>query len=283
MKLISYLNNGLALWGVLKGENLADLSMPTGHSTLKSYLQHGGTIADLETLVDQAPLMGPASDFPLLPPVPDAGRIFGIGWNYGEHCAEQNQDLPNCPAIFMMPPTALTSHGATVLRPAVTTKLDYEGELGVVIGKTIRNATLDDALDAVFGYTIVNDVTARDLQNAEGQWTRAKGADGFAPCGPVIITADELGDPQTLNIETRVNGEVRQAACTSDMLFPVAKIIQLLTEVITLQPGDIISTGTPSGVGGHRNPPVFLQHGDVVEITIDRIGTLTSYIATEQP
>lgn len=280
MKLISFLNNGQACWGFTQDGRVYDLSTPTGHNSLRNYLDQGRTLADLQKISADAPELGVAEAYPLLPPVPDAGRIFGIGWNYGEHCAEQNQKLPNCPAIFMMPPTALTAHKATVTRPTVTSQLDYEGELAVVIGKTISHATVENALEAVFGYTILNDVTARDLQNAEGQWTRAKGADGFAPCGPWIVTADEIPDPQILNIETRVNGELRQKACTSDMLFPVAKIIQLLTEVITLQPGDIISTGTPSGVGAHRNPPVFLQHDDVVDITIDKVGTLTSLVAT---
>ena len=278
MKIISFEHNGVDSWGILDSQTLRDMGPVTKCSTLKQWLDQGGSVDKLKAIAHSASEVDLQS-IHLLPVIPDARCIFGIGWNYSEHCAEHNQALPNCPAIFMMPPTALTAHDREIIRPAVTDQLDYEGELGVVIGKTISHASPENALDAVFGYTIINDVTARDLQNAEGQWTRAKGADGFAPCGPHIITADELGDPQTLNIETRVNGDLRQKACTSDMMFSVSKIIQLLTEVITLHPGDLISTGTPSGVGAHRNPPVFLQDRDVIEITIDRIGTLVNRVA----
>ena len=158
--------------------------------------------------------------------------------------------------------------------PAWSTSIDEEGELAVIIGRACRNVPASEALDCVFGYSILNDLTARDRQRMHTQWFLGKSHDGFAPMGPFIVTADEIPDPQRLRLQTRVNGELRQDASTSDMIFPVATIIETLTQVMTLEPGDIIATGTPSGVGQGFDPPRFLQDGDMVEVSIESIGKL---------
>ncbi len=211
-------------------------------------------------------------------PVPDARLSLGIGLNYRAHCMEQGKPLPAKPIVFGIAPGALTGHLRAVSGKGFTRELDYEGELALVIGRRASRVPVDQAMQYVAGYTIMNDITARDLQRAEGQWTRAKGADGFAPCGPWLVTTDEIPDHSALTIVTRVNGDERQRASVSDLIFSIPELIEHITEAITLEPGDIITTGTPSGVGEHRRPPSFLQPGDRVEVTIDPIGTLVTPI-----
>jgi len=166
-----------------------------------------------------------------------------------------------------------------ILLPRISDKIDYEAELAVVIGKRAKSVSAADALDYVAGYTMMNDVTARDLQSRERQWVRAKGLDTFAPCGPWLVTADELGDPHTLDVELRVNGEVRQHSNTDDLIYKVPQLIEFISQDLTLEPGDIISTGTPGGVGVFMNPPIFLKAGDVIDVTIERIGTLRNPVS----
>jgi 2-keto-4-pentenoate hydratase/2-oxohepta-3-ene-1,7-dioic acid hydratase in catechol pathway len=217
-----------------------------------------------------------------LPPIERPPKnILCVGRNYGAHVKEigaalgEVRELPTMPMIFTKPHTALTGHRSTVtVDPAWSTSIDYEGELAVVIGQICRNVAAADALECVFGYSILNDLSARDRQRAHGQFFLGKSYDGFAPMGPFIVTADEIPDPQGLRLQTRVNGELRQDGSTSDMIFPVATIIEALSQVMTLEPGDIIATGTPSGVGQGFDPPRFLKTGDHVEVYIDRIGTL---------
>ena len=217
-----------------------------------------------------------------LPPIRYPPKnIMCVGRNYGAHVKEigtafgEVRELPALPLIFTKPHTALTGHRSTVtVDPAWSTSIDYEGELAVVIGRTCRDVPASNALDCVFGYSILNDMSARDRQRMHGQFFLGKSYDGFAPMGPFIVTADEIPDPQQLRVQTRVNGELRQDASTSDMIFPVATIIETLSQVMTLEPGDIIATGTPSGVGQGFDPPRFLKRGDVVEISIEGIGRL---------
>ena len=213
-----------------------------------------------------------------LPPVPDPRKIICVGLNYREHCTEQEREIPKSPVIFAKFANTIRGHGDTVPRPPTTEKMDFEGELAVVIGQGGRAIPRAEALRHVFGYMILNDLTARELQKLDGQWLRAKGQDGFAPTGPCIVTADEIPDPQDLGIRTHVNGALMQDDRTSNMIFPVAELIEFISAGITLEPGDIISTGTPSGVGVHRTPPVFLKTGDVVEIGIEKIGLLRTVI-----
>jgi acylpyruvate hydrolase len=204
------------------------------------------------------------ADVELLAPVPRPRAIFGIGLNYSEHAAETGRDLPEAPIVFMKLPSSAAPPNAPLKVPAVVRRLDYEGELAVVMG----------AGGEVAGYAVADDVSARDLQRREPQWTRAKGFDGSCPYGPWITTADEVGDPHALALKTWVNGELRQDSSTSDLIFKVPQLVEFLGEAITLEPGDLILTGTPSGVGMALDPPQFLTSGDVVKIEIERLGSI---------
>lgn len=240
---------------------------------------------------DTAGLEDAALDFATLrlaAPIPRVRKnVFCVGRNYLEHVKEGAQankiemKIPQAPQFFTKPPTAVIGSGAPVrVARAVTEKLDYEVELGVVIGEVGADIAPENAFDHVFGYTIVNDVTGRDLQRLHEQWFKGKGLDTSCPIGPVIVTKDEIGDPRDLGLQCRVNGEVRQSSVVSMMIFDIPTLISSLSRGMTLEPGDIIATGTPSGVGFAMEPPRFLREGDVVECEIDRIGTLRNPIQT---
>ncbi|HLG15789.1 MAG TPA: fumarylacetoacetate hydrolase family protein [Blastocatellia bacterium] len=214
------------------------------------------------------------SEVKLNPPVLEPGKILAVGLNYAAHAAEQGGQPPEFPLIFTKCVTALLPPEEAIRLPRVSDEIDYEGELAVVIGREAKSVRAAEAFDYVAGYTIMNDVTARDLQRRERQWTRAKGLDTFAPCGPWLVTKDEIPDPHALDLELRVNGELRQKSNTSDLIFKVPELIEFISQDLTLLPGDIVSTGTPSGVGVYRDPPVFLRPGDEIEIEIGRIGKL---------
>jgi 2-keto-4-pentenoate hydratase/2-oxohepta-3-ene-1,7-dioic acid hydratase in catechol pathway len=225
------------------------------------------TVLDRLAAGDRTPAGGPTfalADVELLAPVPRPRAIFGIGLNYSEHAAETGRDLPEAPIVFMKLPSSAAPPNAPLKVPSVVRRLDYEGELAVVMG----------AGGEVAGYAVADDVSARDLQRREPQWTRAKGFDGSCPYGPWITTADEVGDPHDLALKTWVNGELRQDSSTSDLIFKVPQLVEFLGEAITLEPGDLILTGTPSGVGMALDPPQFLQTGDVVKIEIERLGSI---------
>jgi 2-keto-4-pentenoate hydratase/2-oxohepta-3-ene-1,7-dioic acid hydratase in catechol pathway len=210
----------------------------------------------------------------LAAPVPRPSKIIGIGLNYRDHAAETGQELPAKPTVFAKFPTTLTGPYDPIVLPALSNSVDYEGELGVVIGRQARFVSEDEALSYVGGYLAVNDVSARDVQGWTSQWTLGKSFDTFAPAGPFLVTAAEVPDPQNLEIETRVNGVVMQHSNTANMVFTVAALVSQLSAVMTLEPGDIIATGTPSGVGAAQDPPRFLRDGDVVEVEIERLGCL---------
>ena len=211
----------------------------------------------------------------LLAPVPRPGKVVAIGRNYRDHAAEEGVDAPPAPLIFAKWPSSVVGPDADVRWDlALTQQVDYEAELAVVIGRTARRVAEADALDYVLGYTCLNDVSARDIQFADGQWTRGKSLDTFCPMGPALVTADEIPDPQALAIECFVNDRVMQRATTADMYFGVAAIISHCSWSFTLEPGDVIATGTPGGVGIFRDPPVLLADGDVVAVAIEGIGRL---------
>jgi 2-keto-4-pentenoate hydratase/2-oxohepta-3-ene-1,7-dioic acid hydratase in catechol pathway len=209
------------------------------------------------------------ADVTLLAPVPQPRAIFGIGLNYAAHAAETGRELPTTPIVFMKLPSSSAPPGGPVRCPAVVRRLDYEGELAIVMG----------AGGEIAGYAVADDVSARDLQRREPQWTRAKGADGFCPWGPWVTTADEVPDPEDLALRTWVNGELRQDSRTSDLIFGCREVVDFIAETCTLAPGDLILTGTPSGVGASMDPRRFLAAGDVVRIEIERLGAIEHAIA----
>lgn len=215
----------------------------------------------------------------LLAPVPRPGKVIAIGLNYRDHAAESNMPIPERPVVFSKFTTAVTGPECPVLLPPASQQVDYEAELAVVIGRRAKQVVRDDAYDHVLGYTNFNDVSARDFQFSDGQWQRGKSCDTFAPMGPYIATVDEIPDPHKLPIRLRLNGQTMQDSNTDQLIFGVPELIEFLSETITLEPGDVIATGTPPGVGFARKPPVFLKRGDVMEVEIERLGTLTNVVA----
>jgi 2-keto-4-pentenoate hydratase/2-oxohepta-3-ene-1,7-dioic acid hydratase in catechol pathway len=214
----------------------------------------------------------------LLAPV-EAVNILCIGLNYRRHALEAGMDIPERPVLFMKPTSSVTNPGDDVIHPTQVSELDYECELAVVIGKAAKNVSEADALEYVLGYTACNDLSARDWQiRLDKQWIRGKSFDGFCPLGPVLVTADEIPDPQTLRIQTRVNGVKLQDSSTADMIFSVRQIVSYLSKDMTLLPGTVIITGTPEGVGMGRKPQLWLKPGDVCEIDLERVGVLTNKI-----
>ncbi|MBP6503265.1 MAG: fumarylacetoacetate hydrolase family protein [Rhodoferax sp.] len=216
------------------------------------------------------------------PVVPRPGKIICLGLNYFDHAKEGGREKPDYPWFFLRGATSLIAHGEAGLRPRVSERFDYEAELAVVIGKKARHLTQANALDCVFGYSCFNDMSVRDYQKKTPQWTIGKNFDGTGALGPVLVSADQLSPGATgLRIQSRLNGKVMQDADTSDMIWGVAETIALLTECLTLEPGDVIAMGTPAGVGQARTPPVWMKHGDTIEIEIDGVGLLSNTIRDE--
>jgi 2-keto-4-pentenoate hydratase/2-oxohepta-3-ene-1,7-dioic acid hydratase in catechol pathway len=216
------------------------------------------------------------SDVVLLAPVPRPGKVVAIGLNYRDHAAESEQPIPEEPILFAKFANSVIGPGEAIRIPPATQSPDYEAELGVVIGRTAREVDRTDALTYVAGYTCANDVSARDLQLRVSQWTRGKAVDTFLPLGPWLVTADEIPDPDRLAIRCLLNGEVMQDSNTDQMIFGVAELVSFISQTMTLEPGDVISTGTPPGVGFLRDPPRLLREGDEVTVELERIGTLTN-------
>ena len=210
-------------------------------------------------------------------PIARPSKIVAVGLNYVDHAAESKLEVPERPLLFAKWPNALIGDGEPIRIPSETAQVDFEAELAVVIGEATRGPMpVEHALDVVAGYLCLNDVSARDVQFADGQWTRGKSFDTFCPIGPALVPAAAVADPQALRIRCRLNGEVMQDASTADMIFSVAELIAYVSSAITLEPGDVIATGTPPGVGFVRTPPVYLQPGDVGAVEIDGLGTLTN-------
>jgi 2-keto-4-pentenoate hydratase/2-oxohepta-3-ene-1,7-dioic acid hydratase in catechol pathway len=216
----------------------------------------------------------------MLAPVASPPKTICLGVNYRDHAAELNSSLPDEPVIFLKPHTTIIGPDEPIIKPAFVKELDYEAELAVIIGKKGKDIAVEDAKNHIFGYTCFNDVSARDIQFKDKQWTRGKSLDTFAPIGPCITTADQIGDPTNLRVQTRVNGEIRQNSSTRNMVFNVYQIVHQLSRIMTLEPCDIIATGTPAGVAFAMKPkPKFLSLGDIVEIEIENIGTLRNKVA----
>jgi 2-keto-4-pentenoate hydratase/2-oxohepta-3-ene-1,7-dioic acid hydratase in catechol pathway len=222
----------------------------------------------------------PLQELRVLAPVLNPAKIICIGLNYLDHALESGAPVPEEPVIFTKFATAIIGPEAPIILPPVTKEVDYEAELAVVIGKKGKNVPEKEAMEYVAGYTVFNDVSARDLQFRDGQWTKGKTLDTFAPMGPYLVTADEVGDPHRLAIKLWLNDRLMQDSSTEKLIFKIPVLISFLSQLFTLEPGDIIATGTPPGVGFARKPPVYLKPGDTVRITIEKIGTLVNPVAT---
>lgn len=241
-----------------------------------------GTLDRVRELLDIEPDLEPLplSAVRLLAPVPRPSKIVCIGLNYMDHCREQKIQPPEAPIIFAKFPTSVIGPGDTITwDPALTSQVDYEAELAVVIGRRAKGVPASRASDYIAGYTALNDVSARDLQFGDGQWIRGKSLDTFCPMGPALVTKDEVPDPQALTIKCQVNEALLQDSTTAEMIFKIPELIEFITRGITLQPGDVIATGTPDGVGVFRDPQVFLQGGEQVTVTIEKVGRLVNRTA----
>jgi acylpyruvate hydrolase len=301
MRLVSFVQNGETRLGALRtvaggdtgdfgGDRspryvvdlgLADPSLPSDIVTL---LAGGGdALARARQAYERADAAGdlPLSSVTLKAPVPRPGKIMCIGLNYKDHAAESNVAVPDYPTVFAKYASCVIGPGEAIVLPKVSSQVDYEGELGVVIGRRARHVSEADALSYVGGYLAFNDVSARDYQHRTSQWTIGKTFDTFGPLGPALVTADEVPDPQNLSLRVSIGDDVLQSSNTSHMIFPVTTLISYLSTVMTLEPGDVIATGTPDGVGAARKPPRFLQAGETVRVEIERLGVLENPIVAE--
>jgi 2-keto-4-pentenoate hydratase/2-oxohepta-3-ene-1,7-dioic acid hydratase in catechol pathway len=287
MKLMMFEKGKGAALGLVDGRTVIDLAAadPALPKDLKALIAAGlCTLPSVKIAAAKAPAsakLGLAGVKPALPFDPP-GKIVCVGLNYALHAKEGGHEIPTYPSFFLRVPTSLVAAGAPVVRPKISTQLDYECELTIVIGKRGRHIPEVNALDHVFGYTLFNDISVRDFQRKTSQWTPGKNFDATGPLGPWIVTADDLPAGATgLRIMTRVNGETMQDSNTSDMIFSTARIVALLSEFMTLEPGDVIATGTPSGVAHARKPPTWMKAGDKVEVEIEKIGVLANPIVDE--
>jgi 2-keto-4-pentenoate hydratase/2-oxohepta-3-ene-1,7-dioic acid hydratase in catechol pathway len=285
MRYTTFHHNGKNRLGLVNGDQVIDLNLaqPQVPSDLRQALRSGVDLsaASQAALAASVPSMA-LSSLQLSPILPEPGKIICLGLNYFDHAKEGGRDKPEYPWFFLRSATSLLAPNAKAIRPKVSERLDYEAELAVVIGKTVKHATLNNALDAVFGYSCFNDISVRDYQKKTPQWTIGKNFDQTGGFGPVLVTADELPPGAAdLRIQSRLNGQVMQDANTRDMIWSVAETIALLTECMTLEPGDLIIMGTPAGVGQARTPPVWMKHGDTIEIEIEKVGVLRNTVQDE--
>ncbi len=294
MKLASFSYEGREQWGVINdrdntiisAEQLEEEYFIALPQTLLGLIRDEESMLALRTAIEkyaENPVITPFSlgEIELLPPIRSEKNIYCVGKNYKDHVREfegnENAALPQVPIIFSKTPTSVIGSGGEIdLHKDITNEVDYEGELAIIIGKGGTHISEEDAWDHIFGYTIINDVTARDLQTKHVQWLLGKSLDTFCPMGPCILVATETVTP--FHLETRVNGELRQSGNTDELIFSIPKLIATISQGITLEPGDILSTGTPEGVGMGFKPPRFLQSGDTISITIESIGTLTNTV-----
>jgi len=287
MRLVTFQGNNGPVIGVRDGDMIIDLSKaaPDLPSDMIGLLEAGDdALAKAKTAAKQANAEAtqPINDVKLLPPIPRPGKIICIGRNYAAHAAEGGAETPTYPEIFYRGPTTLIAHGDPIVRPKCSDKLDYEAELVVVIGKRAKHISEADAGSVIAGYSLFNEGTLRDYQRKSSQWTIGKNFDNTGPFGPEIVTSDEVPEgAKGLRIQSRLNGQVMQDANTDDLVFTIPNLIYRLTECMTLEPGDIIVSGTPAGVGYARTPPVFMKPGDVIEVEVDGIGVLSNTIIDE--
>lgn len=287
MRLITYKTRNDARLGLLRDDHVIDLATASDGrlpSDMRTFLQQGEPALRLARQVGENAVASLAlSEATLLAPIPNPSKVVAIGLNYMDHCREQNIEPPEAPIIFAKFPSAVVGPGAAIRwGPALTRKVDYEVELAVVMGRTARRVPAADALDYVAGYTICNDVSARDLQFGDRQWVRGKSLDTFCPLGPWLVTRDEIPDPHDLSIRCTLNDQVMQDSTTAEMIFGVTTLIEFISRAFTLLPGDVIATGTPDGVGVFRSPQVFMKDGDVVTLEVEGLGQLTNHCIEER-
>jgi len=278
---LSYDNN--ETYGFVNGDKVStkdEITYLTGvpiPQNIKDFL-FDGWYDEIKNKIKDLPYKENISKYKLLPPIPNPNKIICLAFNYVDHAKEQGLQAPEDPALVIKPRTALNSTNSDIVCPDFVTQLDYEVELALIIGKNCKNVSVDDAFDSIFGYMIFNDVSARDIQFKDKQFTRGKSFDSFAPCGPWITTKDEIKDPQNLKMTTKINGELRQNSSSSNMFIKIPEIVSKISKVMTLEKGDIISTGTPAGVMLNKPNAVFLKDGDKVEMEIENLGILNNTI-----
>lgn len=289
MKIIAFSTQKEKHLGVVQDEKIISLTALNPSEfppCLKSFIEGSDNLRNhAEQLLEQRDNENSVftlSEVKILPPISQPEKIICVGLNYIDHCKETGMEPPASPVIFSKYANAIIGHNDAVEIPINSNEVDFEAELVVVIGKTAKYVSVEEANNHVFGYTIMNDISARDLQFTDGQWSRGKTADTFAPIGPIVVTQDEVGDPHQLSISLELNGEIMQDSNTNNLIFTVPQIISFLSQSMTLKPGDLIATGTPPGVGMGRNPKVWLKSGDEMNIKIEKIGTLTNFVQNRQ-
>ncbi|MGC2657106.1 MAG: fumarylacetoacetate hydrolase family protein [Bryobacteraceae bacterium] len=283
MRLVTYQSEGRVRPGVVSSSDVIDLSLQ-GFASLLEVIESGDDgLASIKSFLTAAPRSAhaPLSSVKLMAPIPRPKKLICVGLNYRDHAAETGAKIPDIPTIFNKFATAVIGPGDNIILPKIAKVPDYEAEFAFIISQGGRRIAGADWQEHVFGYTIVNDVTSRDYQRATTQWLMGKSFDTFAPMGPWIVTKDEIADPHSLEIRMEINGEVLQNGNTSDLIFNIPALIEFLSSVFTLEPGDIVSTGTPAGVGFVRNPPRLLKAGDDVIVKIPAIGELRNPVVAE--
>ncbi len=283
MKIARLLRDNKETYGFVNGDKVStkdEITYLTGvpiPQNIKDFL-FDGWYDEIKNKINDLPYEENISKYKLLSPIPNPNKIICLAFNYVDHAKEQGLQAPEDPALVIKPRTALNSTNSDIVCPDFVTQLDYEVELALIIGKNCKNISVDDAFDAIFGYMVFNDVSARDIQFKDKQFTRGKSFDSFAPCGPWITTKDEIKDPQNLKMTTKINGELRQNSSSNNMFIKIPEIISKISKVMTLEKGDIISTGTPAGVMLNKPNAVFLKNGDKVEMEIENLGMLNNTI-----
>jgi len=287
MRLLAFQNNGEQRIGLLQGDQVVDLSIaaPDLPSELVEIIEGGDDCLKMIKMAQEGAnpeSLVPVDKLDWLPPTRKAGKIICLGLNYAAHAAEGGHERPEYPSFFMRGNSSLVAHGKPIIRPIASETLDYEAELVAIVGKKAKHVKQEDALDYIWGYSVFNEASIRQYQRKTAQWTIGKNFDNTGGFGPIVVTADELPPgADGLQIQTRLNGEVLQNATTDMMLFNVRETVELLTECLTLEPGDLLVMGTPSGVGHARKPPLWMKAGDICEIEIENIGILRNPIEDE--
>jgi 2-keto-4-pentenoate hydratase/2-oxohepta-3-ene-1,7-dioic acid hydratase in catechol pathway len=280
MRLVTYCSERGERAGVLRDDGVVDAwdALGTDGASVRELLA-ADRLSELAGAVEGGAATAALGEVELLPPVPDPDKIICIGLNYRAHAAEAGIDPPESPTFFAKFRNALAAPGTTVALPAASEKVDYEAEVAFVVGRRAKDVVAGAALDHIAGYTLFNDLSARDLQFATPQWMPGKVFDGSAPCGPALTTADEVADPGAISFSLELNGEEMQSSSTADLVFSIPELVARLSRLMTLEPGDLVATGTPAGIGGARQPRVWLRPGDEVVISSLELGQLRTTLA----